>query len=224
MKLSSFLALAATASAALSLAHSASAGEFSYRISVNTTSLVSNANGPFYLDFQLNDGSGLGDANNWATLSNFSFGGGWASGSPTAFGGAWGNLSSSVQLNDSSAFNELYQGFNPGSWLTFDLNLTTNLDDGGTPDLFSFTILDSVLANIPTLSGGSDSLLTVNLDRSVPAVWSFASNPDIAPAAGGPALSLAAPSFAAIPEPSTYGLFAACALLGLASWRRRKKN
>ncbi len=47
-----------------------------YNVSLDTSSLIGNAAGPFSLDFQFNDGSGTNDGNNTVTLTNFAFGGG----------------------------------------------------------------------------------------------------------------------------------------------------
>ncbi len=95
-------------------------------VTVDTSSLVGNAGGPFSLDFQLIDGSGIGDGNNSALLTNFNFGGGAALGTPTwnDFGGSGvsGDLGSSVSLTDSDLpLDEFYQEFTPGSSLTFNM-------------------------------------------------------------------------------------------------------
>jgi len=217
--LSSVLA-ALTCSAA---AFTVSAADFAYRISLNTTPLMSHPAGPFFVDFQLNDGGGVGNGNNSAVISHFTFGGGAPLGAPTYFDGAIGNLATTVVLTDTSPFNEFYQGFTAGTSLTFDLKLSTNLEAGGVPDAFVFSVLDKTLMNIPTLSFGSDAFVIVNLD-STPTVDTYASNSALAPSAGGPAISLAAPTFTAVPEPSTYGLFAMAALAGLAFWRRRQRR
>src|ERR1039457_3323603 len=72
--------------------------QMSYRVTIDTHSLVANPAGPFSLDFQLNDGSGFGDSNNWATISNIQFGGGSAFGSAATTGNATGSLTSTVTL------------------------------------------------------------------------------------------------------------------------------
>lgn len=179
------------------------------RVQVDTSSLIGNPAGPFSLDFQLNDGLGIGDGNNWATLNNFQFGGGSAVPGATTFGGAWGSLSSGITITDTDPFNEFYQGFNPGSWLSFDLTLTTHVDMGGTPDIFSFAILDGGLMNLATQSMGSDAFVEINIDSSMPSIATFASADRLITASAMP-----------IPEPSTYGLGAA-ALLALVGMYRR---
>lgn len=139
----------------------------SYHVDINTAALdlaPANANAPFSLDFQFNDGGLLN--NNTATITNFTYGGGSATGSPTLFSGALGNIGSTVTLNNSSAFQELYQTFTVGTLLGFDVTLTENLD-GSTPDSFVVAILDSSLANIAT-NGIGDSLLHADISQTSP--------------------------------------------------------
>ena len=103
-------ALLGVAALLVSTAH----GQLAYRVSVDTSLLTAHPAGPFYLDFQLNDGSGLGDGNNTAMLTNFNFGGGSATGAGTSFGDVSGDLYSGVTQADSTPLNKFYQGFNPG--------------------------------------------------------------------------------------------------------------
>jgi MYXO-CTERM domain-containing protein len=190
-----------------------SEAQLQIHVNVDTRSLVGNPAGPYALDFQLNDGSGWGDANNTAALTNFQFGNGSVIGSGSTFGGAGGDLGSGVWLTDSNPLlNDFYQGFTPGSWLSFDLSLTTNVDGGGTPDLFSFAILDGALMNLPTESLGSDSFLEINLDSVSPSVATFAS-------IDGLIIATATP----VPEASSYG-FGAAGLLALAGLARRYRR
>src|SRR4051794_1904888 len=117
-----------------------------YDISLDTSPLIGHTASPFSLAFQFNDGSGLGDGNNTSVLSAFQYGsGGSAAGSPILFGGASGSLTSGVTIVDNSFFNAFIQPFVPGSLLSFRLQTSTNLDVGGTPDEFSFSILDNTL-------------------------------------------------------------------------------
>jgi hypothetical protein len=179
-----------------------------YNVSMNTSPLIGEAAGPFSLAFQFNDGSGAGDANNTVILNNFLFGvGGSASGSPTVFGGAAGDLSSGITLIDSSFLNALAQSFNPGSSLSFRIQLSTNLDVGGTPDEFSFSILDSSGAQIPT-NGFVDAFLLFDIDSSNPTLQTFSSDPSRPPQGGGGGITLSAPQAILVsPEPGTFILF-----------------
>jgi hypothetical protein len=145
----------------------AAAAPLTFQVVVNTTPLVGNAAGPFALDFQLNDGSGLSDGNNTATISDFSFTGAGAgpTGLPSRVGGATGSLSSTVSLTDSGFLNEFFQGFTAGNSLRFLVTLTSNVDAGLAPDAFSFAILDRNLLNVAT-TGLGDSLLLVDITRA----------------------------------------------------------
>lgn len=125
-----------------------------FNVSLNTSQLAAlyPSVSSYALDFQLNDGDGTGTGNNTALLSNFQFGGGAAVGTPTAFcssnpsggscAGVSGDLTTGITLSDTEAFNEFLQEFTPGSVLSFDVNLTTNLNVGLTPDWFSFSLTD----------------------------------------------------------------------------------
>src|SRR5262245_1310147 len=102
---------------------SANLGFAQVRVSLDTSSLVGQP-GPFSLDFQLNDGSGTGDGNNRARLTDFDFDGGAAAGVPQLTGGASGDLQSSVTLNETAFLNRFQQQFVPGERLSFLLDLT----------------------------------------------------------------------------------------------------
>jgi len=150
-------------------------------VSLDTSALF----GTFELAFIFTDGSGTGDANNTVTLGNFLFGAGGSAGTVDAslsFGGESGDLTSGVSLIDSSFLNIFASSFTPGSLLSFDFGLTTNVDAGGTPDQFSLVLLqpDGSIVNTEDPSG-ANSLLTVNLDSAHPAISTFAS--DLTPAA-----------------------------------------
>ncbi len=199
------------------------------------TSAEAASAGPFSLAFQLDQGSQAG--NNSATISDFSFGAGGSAGSscpaalsPCTFGGASGDISSAVDLNTSSAFNALVENFTPGDTLSFVLDLTTNVDAGGTPDAFAFSILDSSGNPIPTLDPtGADTLLTINIDSASPAFLTYATDPSSDTLGGsGPSITMDAPivsSPSAVPEPRESGLFCMGVLLaGAFLWRRRTQS
>jgi hypothetical protein len=192
-----------------------------FAVTVNTTPLIGHPAGPFYLDFQLNDGAGTGDGDNTAIVSSFNFSGGAPLGAVSSFGNATGNLASSVTLRDSTPFNEFFQAFTPGTSLQFLVTLNNHVSVP-VPDSFSFAVLDAVLFNLPTLAPGSDAFVTIDINGGTPLVHSYAGSGVIAPEAGGSPIALAAPAVAAVPEPSTYGLLAAGLLAGVIALRRRK--
>ncbi len=185
-------------------------------LSLNTAPLTGSVAGPFFIDFQFVDGSGIGDANNTVNIGDFVFGGGGVVGLPELTGGAAGSLSSQVSMTDSSFFNEFTQEFTGGSSLSFQLNLTTNVDAQGVPDEFSFAILDNTGVELPTQGlavVGSDVFLDLNIDSATnPSIQTFASDIARSPAAGGPPIEIASPTITmgptAVPEPSALALTA----------------
>jgi hypothetical protein len=190
----------------------AQAATLLFHVTVDTAPLTTSPNGPFSLDFQLNDGSGSADGNNTATLSNFTFGGGAATGSPTYLGGVTGDISSSLTFSESNAFNEFFQGFTAGTSLAFDVAISRNTDAGITPDSFIFSILDSTLGAITTSGPAGQS---VQFDITSPiigvdAVQSFNGNGDYTGV-----------NASVVPEPSA-NLLALASIFGVLTIRRRK--
>ena len=169
--------------------------------------------------FQFNDGDGIGDSNNTIMVSNFNFGaGGSATGSATTTGGGSGDLYTSVIIGDSSPFNGLYQTFTAGSLLSFDIDLTPNLDTGLTPDSFGFAILDKDLGNILTTDPGFQFVTIDGDSLTSPTVKTFGSSQapfTILP----PTVTTTGP--AAAPEPSR-ALLLIAGLMGVVVRRRRK--
>ena len=181
-----------------------------FRVTVNTSSLIGSSSAPFALDFQFNNGSILN--NNTVTVDNFQYNGGAAVGAPTLFGGVTGNIGSSVFFNNSSAFQELFQTFTPGSSLRFDVFLTQN-PESPTPDLFAFAILDKNGFNIPA-SGLGDSLVLINVDNLGASPQTFS---------GTGAFSNVTTSSTKVPESSTCVLLlTGLPLLGLAVRRKTR--
>jgi hypothetical protein len=192
-----------------------------YTVTLNTAAIQGLGMGPFSLVFQLVDGSGTGDANNNAFLSDFNFNGGSAVEPPTLFGGATGDLSSSVSITDSDPFfNAIFQGFNPGASLSFNLAITDNADVGSpTQDQFLMSILDPNGNGIPTLDTVNGSFLTLTLDGTLtPPVATFAADTSMT------TYDLAAPTASLVmvtPEPGALILFGTV-VAGLGLLRRRR--
>jgi hypothetical protein len=185
-----------------------------FHVTLNTGALTlppASANAPFSLDLQFNDGGVLG--NNFATINNFTYGGGAATGSATTFGGATGSISSIVLFNNSSAFQELFQTFTPGAVLGFDVFLSQNVD-GPTPDSFSVSILDQALLNIPT-TGLGDTLIHADI-ASTSALT--ISQIDVGSGTGDYA---GVSAVVAVPEPATGLVGFGLAMVGSLMRRRR---
>lgn len=204
----------------LALTSSASASAI-FMVSLDTSPLVGHGAAPFSLNFQLTDGSGLGNSSNTVALTDIAFGaGGSPNGAPSLVGGAAGDLSSSISLTDSSFFNAFSQTFQPGSLLSFVLTHSTNVEPGPQPDQFSFAILDSSGFEVPYESF-FNAALVLDIDSANPNPLGFATDPNSFPFGGGDPIAMSAPTVtAAIPEPSTY-LPVGLALASLLCWRRR---
>jgi hypothetical protein len=182
-------------------------------VTFDTSPLVGNASGPFSLDFQLLDGSLLGDANNTAMVGSFAFlPAGGPSGPPTTLGDATGDIAAGIALRDTFPINELSQPVDLGDRLAFALTMTANEDTGGIPDLFSFAILDNTGSAIPT-DGPANALLVADLQAGT--VQTFSGIGDFA--------GVSALSVVAVPEPGSVGLLASSAG-GLLLLRRRSRR
>jgi hypothetical protein len=170
----------------------------SLNVSINTSGLPITPGSEIFFIFT--DGSGTGDANNTATLTTFALGGGSAGAVDLSntFGGASGDLSSTVSLTDSSFTNVFAETFSAGSSLSFLLNLTTNVDAGGTPDQFSISIVDpsgNFLSPSDPLTG---NLLAINLDSASPSTSTLSS-----------LVAVSSPGPVGTPEPATIFLLTA---------------
>jgi hypothetical protein len=192
MKNTTCLGLALLACALLGVSTGRAAVVFD--VSTGTLPLIGNASGPFSLEFQFNDGSGGGDGNNTVLLSDFNFNGGGLTGNASVVGGAAAGVGS-VTLTDSAFFNSFSQPFTPGNSLHFRVSLGTNLDPGGTPDQFSFAILDKTGVEIPT-TGLGNALVTVDINSPNPVPQSFGT--------ASPTIQIAAPSVTPVPEPAAF--------------------
>lgn len=193
----------ATALALLSLTSHLARADLVYNVTLDTSVLASNASqGPFAVDFELNDGStGDGVNNNTATISTFTLtGGSLTSGTSSSTGSVSGDLSSTLTITDNGFFNDFNQQFSPGSQLRFTLDLTTNVSTSeaglgsnpGAPDQFSFTVYSNNFAS-------TASLLTIDITGPNPVVTTSGGSL-------GNGVSVAGPTVTSVPEPSTFAL------------------
>ncbi|HEY3757081.1 MAG TPA: NF038129 family PEP-CTERM protein [Opitutaceae bacterium] len=144
----------------------ASANQFEFGVSLDTANLAADPSGPFYLELQLNEGSG--SIPNTATVDDIRFvNGAPVGGTSQSWGTVSGDLSSSVALADSPAspFNGFLQEFTSSTTsITFDVWVSQNAA-GIVPDEFSVALLNSQpgLPEIPTNAPDGVSLVTFNL-------------------------------------------------------------
>jgi len=199
---------AALLTAALALAFAPeSRANFDFTVTINVASLVSNPNGPFSLDLQLADGSGLANSDNTVTISNFVFTGGSATGTPTfTSGGESGSFASSVVLTNSAFDNEFAQAFSSGvTQIQFTVDETSTVDT--TPEQFNVAIFDNNFMNITTTNpDSSDTLIESAIIRNetIGSVKTFSSTGTN----GGVTASVAA----AVPEPGSAAMLLVGAL------------
>jgi len=141
------------------------------KVGLDTSQLIG---GSFSIIFDLIGGDTLGD--NTLTIRNLSFGGGAPIGNSSLIGGASGDLSTSISLTDAEFLNSFYEGFIPGTLLSFDLDLTTNFVTGETPDRFALYILDDATGlPIPTTDTLASAFLVIDLE-SFPVIQTFGSD------------------------------------------------
>lgn len=205
MKMFSFLFLVLTGL----LSGPASRAQLLFDVTLDTLPLLADSSsGPFSLDFQLIDGSGspIPDGNNSVTVDHFNFN----------TGGSWtGPASFTLTDNTLPAFGPA-NTFTPGSSLSFRVTLTVNVDAGGTPDQFSFAILDGNGQEIPT-TGLGDAFVSVDINSAIPTVNSFASD-----FPGRTSLNITEPAITPVPEPASLGLLAGGLCVGFALLRSRR--
>ena len=130
-------------------------------------------------------------------------------------------------MTDSSFVNIFSEQFAPGLELSFTLGLTSNNDLGGTPDGFTFFLLDKFGFPIPTLAPVGDYFFTAALSSSGPAFSAYGSDPN-RPLSVGPPVSIPAPTIipvGSVPEPrSMFPLGAVLIAAGLAKHRLWRKS
>lgn len=127
-----------------------------FQVSIDTTALNGQS---ATLAFDLIDGSGAPDSS--VTISGFSSDG--TLGVDSTSGGVSGSLPGDVTLSDTDLFNEYLQSITLGNTLAFAFSATGSFG-GGTPDAFSFFILDaSATASLVSTANIAYALLTYDV-------------------------------------------------------------
>jgi hypothetical protein len=167
------------------------------------------AGGPYALDFTLTSGGNT----NTATINSFQLGGGSVNSSTiSTTGGASGDINSppgSVTVTDNASinpgaggFNDFNEVFTPGSSaITFLVNMTTSFVSG-TPDRFTFSILDQDGNPIPTTdTGNNDEYALLGANITGPSMT--LSNITTYTAGSGPnEITVSVSPLATVPEPT----------------------
>jgi hypothetical protein len=196
------------------------AGPITYVVNVNTSAL----NGHYgYVDFQFNPG-GTAEAAT-ATVTAFTPAGNLNAADPNnaPSGDVSGSLTSTLTLNNDTAFNDFFEGFNIGNSIGFDVTLSgTALDSpgGSSGSSFAFSLYDNT-GTTPLLTtdpNGSVLTLNVNPDGSTTVETFPQSSTDSNPVAGATPLGGAT----AVPEPSSMMLVISALPVGLLAWCRRR--
>ncbi len=198
---------------AVVLAPAVARADLVFQVTVNNPQTLSSqtfgAGGPYALDFTLTSGGNT----NTATISNFNLGGGSADSSMIfTTGGASGDINSppgSVTVTDNASLNPAAGGFNdfnqvfaPGSSaIRFDVDLTTSFVSG-TPDRFTFSILDMNGNPIPTSDSGNNNefaLLGATISGSA---MNLGNIETYTAGSGSNRITISVSSPTAVPEPS----------------------
>lgn len=148
-----------------------------YSVTIDTSALQgadASLDAPFYLDFQLNAGSGT--ASNTVTLSNFTFTGGSATGATSTYGSgqiATGDMASSIVLTATTVGSHftsgIFQGFTAGTTsISFVVNTTTNIT-GTQPAGFVVSIDDFTTFGIFTNGPSGFELLSQDIQGTAAA-------------------------------------------------------
>jgi hypothetical protein len=182
-----------------------------FNFNVDTTSLAGTA-ATLAFDFINGD-----SAVNTAQINNFLTDGSFDPNLALITGDVSGSLSSTVTFSDTSFFNELLQPITLGNTFRFQLD-TTNAFAGGTPDSFSFFILDSSGFPLGTTDpiSGSNALFALDLNGTGNGNLSVFASTSTQP--NQPTWSVV--PVQSVPEPSCLGLM----LIGGWSVYLRKKR
>lgn len=206
----SIFGIALLAGLFLAAGHRCALADEIVNVSVNTA--AANAGpGQAELLFSLIDGSVAGDGNNTAMLSNLSFGSGASLDAALTMSNVTGTLGTGVSFSDTMFDSTVGILFNPGSTVSFLLDLTTNSDAGGTPDTFSFVMFDTNGNPIATADpSGANSVVNFTLDGANTTMFTDSAFATVTPA-GVPT-----------PEPGTLMLLGSSLIALIGAARKRK--
>ena len=191
----------------------ASAGEITYQVTVNTSS-VAGTTGSF--DFQFNPGPLITQA---ASLDILAFGGnGSLVGAPMLTGSVVGALPGPLTFQNSTAFNDYFQGFTYGSSLTFDVHLygpalTSPNGTATSGSTFAFSMFGDPAGTMPVLTtdttDGFAFLVNINLDGTT-TVIDYSLQTTVVPAP-------------AVPEPNAISVMFTGMAIALVTLRIRRR-
>jgi hypothetical protein len=134
-----------------------------FDVTLNTTGLSGSAG---FLAFDFLDGDGLN--NNMVSITSFLTDAVLAGATNNNTGGASGDLPGDLSVTDSSFFNESSRGLTYGTSLSFRLTMSEAFA-GGTPDQFSFFLLDALGINSVVATSdptGANSVFVVDVTGS----------------------------------------------------------
>ena len=188
-----------------------------------------NGGGTYYVEFTLTDGSGLGDANSHADISNFFVNGGALGAvAPPTLGDVTGGLGGAQTrgLSDSNAgasgladFTQAFTVSNSGSTIDFNVLLSNTGVDSGAPDAFTFKVLDADFIALPTNGPVGDELVSSDFTSLTPTVSGFTGTGNLTPQIA----ATITPVTSTVPEPGAVsGLAMGALTLGGLMLRRRR--